>query len=285
MRRAGGEEDRELSERKVVLMVGYERKYYDNAEFWEKDFLSIPAERERMARTIELIPSNVLTVLDVGCGNGAFLNSLPDVYQAIGLDSSQEALKYIKTKAILGDIATLPFETASFDLVACLEVLEHLPFDVFKSALYELQRVSKNYILISVPNDQDLDLALVICPACRCWYNSYRHVRSFNSEKLTTLFEHFELSERMEMGPLEPQPKYNRFIYAVYKLWKNPSPPSTSVCPQCGHQPERGQLSVPIAKSGGPLPYVIRLLKPFAKTIWRPQWRNRWLLALYTKKG
>ena len=28
---------------------------------------------------------DVRTILDVGCGNGAFLNSLPDSYQAIGL--------------------------------------------------------------------------------------------------------------------------------------------------------------------------------------------------------
>ncbi len=96
-------------------MAGYERKYYDQVELWERDLLSIPAERERIISTIELIPSDVQTILDVGCGNGTFLNVLPNKYQAVGLDSSQEALKYVKTKAIHGDIAALPFGSASFD--------------------------------------------------------------------------------------------------------------------------------------------------------------------------
>lgn len=265
-------------------MAGYERKYYDQVELWERDLLSIPAERERIISTIELIPSDVQTILDVGCGNGTFLNVLPNKYQAVGLDSSQEALKYVKTKAIHGDIAALPFGSASFDLVTCLEVLEHLPSGVFEKALSELQRVSKKYIIISVPNDEDLDFALVICPACRCWYNPNRHVRSFDSEKLKTLFEHFALSELKEVGPLEPRPQYNRFLYAAYRLWRNAFPPSTAVCPQCGYQSTTGELSVFTAKSAGLLSYALRLLKPFAKTIWRPRWRRRWLLALYVRK-
>lgn len=188
-------------------MAGYESKYYDQTELWEKDLLSIPAERERITSTIELIPSDVRTILDVGCGNGAFLNSLSDMYEAVGLDSSQEALKYVKTKAIHGDITALPFKSASFDLVTCLEVLEHLPSDVFEKALPELQRVSKKYIIISVPNDEDLDFSLVICPACRCWYNPNRHVRSFDSEKLNPRFAHFWLSFRnwpLHMGVARP---------------------------------------------------------------------------------
>jgi len=265
-------------------MTRFERNYYDQAELWERDLLSIPVERERITSTIELIPSDVRAVLDAGCGNGAFLNSLPDGYQAVGLDFSQEALKYVKAKAIYVDIAALPFESASFDLVTCLEVLEHLPSGVFEKAVSELQRVSKRYIIISVPNDEDLDFHLVICPACRCWYNPYRHVRRFDSEKLKTLFEHFALSELKEVGPLEPRPQYNRFLYAAYRLWRNASPPSTAVCPQCGYQPTVGELSVFTAKSVGLLSYALRLLKPFAKIIWRPQWRRRWLLALYVRK-
>ncbi|MGC9574634.1 MAG: class I SAM-dependent methyltransferase [Desulfobacterota bacterium U4-17] len=265
-------------------MASYERKYYEQAQIWERDFLTIPIERERITSTIELISSDVRTVLDVGCGNGAFLNSLPSIYQAVGLDFSQEALKYVKTKAVHGDIAALPFEPASFDLVTCLEVLEHLPYETFEKALSELQRVSKKYIIISVPNNEDLDYYLVICPACRCWYNPHRHVRSFDSAKLKTLFEHFALSELKELGPLEPRPQYNRFLYAAYRLWRNAPPPSTAVCPQCGHQSTEGQLSVATAKSDGLLPYALRLFKPFAKAIWRPQWRHRWLLALYVRK-
>ncbi|MEM4218087.1 MAG: class I SAM-dependent methyltransferase [Candidatus Methanomethylicaceae archaeon] len=265
-------------------MPNYEHKYYNQRELWEKSLLSVPAEQERIHSTIELIPSDVRTILDVGCGNGAFLNSLPDGYQTIGLDLSQEALKYVKAEAIRGNIAALPFKSASFDLITCLEVLEHLPSDGFNEALRELQRVSRKYIIVSVPNDEDLDYSLVICPVCRCRYNPWRHVRSFNSEKVKTLFESFTLLEIKEVGPLEPRPQYNRFLYAVYLLYKNSYPPSIAVCPQCGYQPIGGELSVFTVKSGGLPPYVLSLLKLFAKTIWRPRWRHRWLVALYVRK-
>jgi len=266
-------------------MNNFKGDYYEQSELWEKDYFSIPEERERIIRTIELIPPDVQTVLDVGCGNGSFLNSLPHKYQAVGLDVSQEALKYVKTKAIHGDIAALPFKSDNFDLVTSLEVLEHLPSGVFERALSELQRVSKKYIIISVPNSEDLDFSLVICPACRCWYNPHYHVRSFDSEKLKILFEHFALSELNEVGPLEQRPRYNRFLYAAYCLWRNAFPPSTAICPQCGYQLTREQLSVATARSGGVFLRALRLLKPFAKLVWRPQWRRRWLLALYIKKG
>lgn len=265
-------------------MASYEREYYEQAELWQKDLLSIPAERERITSTIELIPPDVRTILDVGCGNGAFLNSLPNGYQAVGLDSSQEALKYVKGKAIHGDIAALPFESESFDLVTCLEVLEHLPSGVFEKALSELQRVAKKYIMISVPNNEDLDYHLVICPVCRCWYNPYRHVRKFDSEKLKALFEQFALSELKEISPLEPQPRYNKLLYAAYRLWRNTSPPSTAVCSQCGYRPTGEQLRVATTKSGNLILYMLKLVKPLVKIIWRPQYRHRWLLALYVKK-
>lgn len=187
-------------------MVGFEREYYEQRELWERDLLSIEAERDRITSTIDLIPSDVQTILDVGCGNGAFLNSLPDLYEAVGLDSSQEELKYVKTKAVHGDIADLPFEQSSFDLVTCLEVIEHLPIGAFEKALYELQRVSKKYIIISVPNREDLHYNLVICPACRCWFNAYRHLRSFDFEKMRSLFEHYVLYELKEIGPLDLAP-------------------------------------------------------------------------------
>lgn len=264
-------------------MGRYEREYYEQTVLWDKDFQSIPAERERIAKTIELIPPDVRTVLDVGCGNGAFLNALPNKYQAVGLDFSKEALKYVKTKAVHGDITALPFASESFDLVTCLEVLEHLPYKLFDKALFELERVSRKYIIISVPNGEDLDYHLVLCPACRCWYNPYRHVRSFNAQKLKALFGRFELSELKEIGPLVPHPRYNRLLFAAYRLWRNAPPPSTAVCPQCGYQTTESLMSSP-PKQHSFLPYALRLIKLPAKVIWHPRRSRRWLLGLYVRR-
>ena len=80
----------------------------------------------RITAIISLIPSNARTVLDAGCWNRSFSNAFPHTFQKTGIDSSEEALKYVKTKKVRCDINKLPFEDTSLDLVTCLKVLEHL---------------------------------------------------------------------------------------------------------------------------------------------------------------
>jgi len=45
----------------------------------------------------------------VGCGDGRILNRLDGKYECIGLDISNEALKYVKTKKIHDSLENLPF--------------------------------------------------------------------------------------------------------------------------------------------------------------------------------
>lgn len=52
----------------------------------------------------------------------------------------------------VGDIRSLPFQDNTFDLVVAFEVIEHLPFGESEKALAELSRVSKSYVLLSVPH-------------------------------------------------------------------------------------------------------------------------------------
>jgi SAM-dependent methyltransferase len=52
---------------------------------------------------------------------------------------------------VRGDACELPFGDQRFDLVVCLEVLEHLPEP--ERALRELRRVSRGGCLISVPHE------------------------------------------------------------------------------------------------------------------------------------
>ena len=111
-----------------------------------------------------------------------FLQALSLDYKTIGTDSSWEALKKAKaiTITVISDISALPFADHSFDLVSCLEVLEHLPYSTFFDALTEISRITKKYVLVSVPNEENLDLLLVTCPKCRCRFHPTYHVRSFS---------------------------------------------------------------------------------------------------------
>jgi 2-polyprenyl-3-methyl-5-hydroxy-6-metoxy-1,4-benzoquinol methylase len=101
----------------------------------------------------------VESVLDVGCGEGFTLAKLKER----GIGKHHEGID-IEDRAIRlgrkinpglnlkkGDVYNLSHKNSSVDLVICTEVLEHLENP--KKALLELSRVSKKYLLLSVPNE------------------------------------------------------------------------------------------------------------------------------------
>lgn len=104
-------------------------------------------------------PLKAKTILDVGCGEGITLQKL--IQNKIGeklegIDNFETALligrkKYPSIKFKKGDIYNLPYDDNSFDALICTEVLEHL--DHPEKAIQELKRVSKKYIILSVPNE------------------------------------------------------------------------------------------------------------------------------------
>lgn len=98
------------------------------------------------------------SILDVGCGKGepmAFINR-DGKFEVIGIDLFQPYLEAAKNKGvyqklILGDAQHLPFEAKSFDVVICMEVLEHLEQQDGNRLLSELERVAKKQVLLTTP--------------------------------------------------------------------------------------------------------------------------------------
>ena len=104
-------------------------------------------------------PLQINSVLDVGCGEGFTLARLKKekigtIHEGIEYDQTAIELgKKLYPKILIkqGDIYNLPYKSNSFDLVVCTEVLEHL--DNPRKAYRELVRVSRKYVLLSVPNE------------------------------------------------------------------------------------------------------------------------------------
>ncbi len=101
--------------------------------------------------------------IDVGCGAGGMACSLNLKYgfTGTGTDFSETAIEAAKNLQSQLGITDIEFKLSSkntttkkHDLVTCFEVLEHVEDDV---ALFEyLTKISKKYIIISVPAHQKL---------------------------------------------------------------------------------------------------------------------------------
>ncbi len=95
------------------------------------------------------------SILDVGCGTGGNLAFLERYGEVSGCDCAQEAIRYCRIRGYgdvrLADICDLPYDDCSFDLVTCLDVLEHIPLDTL--AFEEMARVIKpqGFLLLTVP--------------------------------------------------------------------------------------------------------------------------------------
>lgn len=267
-------------------MKDYKKNYYEQSAFWESDHFSTPAEADRISETIKTIPADTLSILDVGCGNGVFINTLfmdfSDKFERIvGLDTSSQALKYVKTEKMNGSIDNIPYESESFDMVSCLELLEHLPQQEFAKGISEIQRVSRKYILVSVPNDEVLEQFLVHCPKCCCAFNPYFHMRSFSKDTLKNLFADFEPIIIREIGPKSLSYSYRRFMFYLRLCYGNPSPPALSICPQCGYQNKNMLLDKKNIQNKCALNF--EKLLPFIKLFIQRREKRRWLLALYVR--
>ncbi len=207
-------------------------------EFEERYAGELPSnELLRILKTINLFPndSDIQTVLDVGCRDGRLLNLLGERYETMGMDIGEESLQKVRGMTRVGSIDEIPFQDKSFDLTLCTEVLEHLPDDVMYKGIEELKRVTKKYIIVSVPHEENLVKGYIQCDQCRMVHHESGHLRSFSHEGLLKLFTGWKEMNGEVFG--EKEAKGMEWLYHLLHYtgngWCNPT---LDLCPYCGHQ-------------------------------------------------
>lgn len=223
-----------------------EKQYYENQKIWAKErYLNDSFQLNRIQKVIKYIPPGVLTLLDVGCGNGLFLEFLKRQTQikGYGVDRSkmaiESAIQNFNVKIFKSAIESLPFKNNSFDLVSTLEVLEHLPYMVYEKSLSEIERVADKYIIVNVPYKENI--AIVQCPYCHNKFPTCFHLRIFDRSKLKRLFKQFKLVD-IKFISLEPGEYVVAKLYNIYYLLTRHKKnfPKNTICPICGFKEDDG---------------------------------------------
>src|SRR5688572_24297989 len=110
---------------------------------------------------LRLLPSGgAARLLDLGCGPGNMLDFLAGHGKVFGSDFSADALRFCRgrrhERVFRADFHRLPLRAGSFDVVTCIDVIEHLQDD--RRAISELFQVVRpgGHLVVTVPAFQSL---------------------------------------------------------------------------------------------------------------------------------
>jgi 2-polyprenyl-3-methyl-5-hydroxy-6-metoxy-1,4-benzoquinol methylase len=136
-------------------------------------------------------------VLDFGCGPGYLLDLL--VAQGVaceGADFSENAIailnERLRHEPLFGGVTRLEQIPSSlpadaYDVVFCIELVEHLLDDDLETTVAELGRILKpgGTLVLTTPNEEDLAVTEAFCPDCGCSFSRNQHLRSWSAQTLT----------------------------------------------------------------------------------------------------
>jgi SAM-dependent methyltransferase len=210
---------------------------FGDTSFWI-DYGTTPDYIERIGLIRSMIPDDVGKLLDIGCGRGDVINALAQakpVLKVVGIDPFLEAMHFLTVPGIQAVLPRIPFGNKAFDLVICLQVLEHLNVEDYLFALDEIQRLAKKYIIIGVPYKENLLTLQVQCSTCGQISHAYGHVRRFDRQDLVSLLSEFIEEDHVLAGVV--QRRYStlgmKVEHAIANIYHHPE---IFTCPHChGH--------------------------------------------------
>ena len=208
--------------------------FYD-AHWRETSTADDPHIAAKATLMTSLVPADVRTIVDVGCGDGTLTHFFVERWQVTAVDRSAVALERLRCETVEASADALPMADRSADLLMSSEMLEHLPDPVFAGAIAEMQRVAGSYLLLSVPDREDVRRRFARCSKCDHRFNVYGHLRSLGAADLERLFGDFERVSLHTCGPSEAAtfPRLEALRQGVARRWWMGADVALR-CPACG---------------------------------------------------
>lgn len=144
-------------------------------------------------------------ILDIGCADGTFTSVIlkhTGAGKIIGIDVLPKSVSYARRRFArskklsfrVADAHNLPFRDKEFDVVVCLETLEHVEDP--RRVLSEIKRVLKKdgYLIVLVPSENLLfriGWPFWLMTRGKIWKNT--HVHQFTGDQIVSLIKEAEL--------------------------------------------------------------------------------------------
>ena len=143
-------------------------------------------------------------ILDYGCGVGSLLHHLLQFdCRVTGVDFSKESVA--QTAKLLGGrqnfmgaftIKEIVRRKSQFDAIFMIEVIEHLNDHYLSETIENIGKLLApgGVLMITTPNDEDLESNTVYCPSCNSRFHNTQHMRTWNAESLSQFVQRSGLS-------------------------------------------------------------------------------------------
>lgn len=146
----------------------FEEKDLENRMFLKEDYKVVA---NSVASTIEFS-----TVIDVGCAQGFLMEPLLDKgFEVWGADVSGDVKKYLpeelKDRVEISDFSDID---GSYDLVACIEVAEHIPPTRSQELVEKLCSLSNEYIFFTAAPPGQTGHGHINCRQHKYWIKKFK---------------------------------------------------------------------------------------------------------------
>jgi len=139
------------------------------------------------------------SVLDLGCGSGYgsyYLSHFAD--SVVGVDRSTEMIEWARhhfkrpnLKFRVGNALRIPFSHNSFDVVVCVELIEHLPPRDQETLLKQIASVGKEKLYMTTPNGDPLCFRMIERKLAGCPEMTEFHELEYCPREFQTLLKKY----------------------------------------------------------------------------------------------